>query len=147
MSKSKKIELLDDVMNDFSARAMGYIETNLTTEFINYRNYGDEVVDESHDVNVIMKIPRLTFLDIVDFLQNLKEKKLSFVHYYKNILIPYDNDVESPGVWGYFDLIKNNTLHSSTGIRTYMSIFYVMEFDMYLVLRITDFDPKYNYLK
>lgn len=155
MYNSKNIKLLDSINVKLLERANQFVETYLTYEVFHYQYYGDEVVDTSQDVKVKMKIPCIQFLDMFDFLQNLKREGFRYLHYYKKTLKPYDteiliseSDVETyGGVWNYFDSIKNNTLRS--GITTYISIFYVAEFEVFFVLRITNVKSKLlkNYLE
>lgn len=122
-----------------------YVETYINMETINY-SYGTdvdengdrEVVDVSREYIVLVKVPRISFLNWVETLCSLQKNGVSSAHIYTKELVPYKP--HSSPAWGYFDQVRNNLLSNGykhpNDCKVRIYIYLIEDFNYFAVLRL-----------
>ncbi|OXS73041.1 hypothetical protein B1B04_13845 [Lysinibacillus sp. KCTC 33748] len=121
------------------------VDTHFAMEVLRYEygwevdEYGDrEIVDTSNSYKVKAKVPRISFLEWIDTLCNLKYNGVLATHLYTRELLPYVSLDSS--VWKYFDQVEGNlltngsTYRNADKVRIY--VYFIEEFNHFVILRL-----------
>lgn len=106
-----------------------------TNVYVNGEGDG-EVVDTSTETVVNMRVPELTFVELIDLILYCSNNGYNERHYYTSCVEPFKNEGEGSRIWIYFDMKKEHTLFNKINPPEIMAIYYLAEFEKFIVMHI-----------
>lgn len=102
-----------------------------------YDEYGDcEVIDVTREHSITMRVPKISFLEWIECLIQLKNAGITFSHIYTKEFKAYEPF--NSQLWDYFDEVKGNSLRDSSNFREdafRMYVFWIEEFNYFSLIR------------